>query len=212
MRSKTLAVALLLAIVCSAYASTLIVRKFDKIVVGQSNLVTTGLVNVKEGTTAASGIYFGSDTNLYRSAADTLKTDDALIAASTLAVTGAQTNTGALTVNGNTTLGDAGTDTVTSVAAVALNGNTTLGDAGTDTVTAAAAVALNGNTTLGDTSADTVTCTGRLILRTLATDPLDGTAGNRPAGSAGEIGIYSGGVYLCTNAATPTWVKVGPAT
>jgi hypothetical protein len=45
--------------------------------------------------TAASGITFGTDTNLYRSAADTLKTDDALIV------------TGMLTANGSITMGDA---------------------------------------------------------------------------------------------------------
>lgn len=39
---------------------------------------TTGL-NLIGGTTAADGIAFGTDTNLYRSAADTLKTDDALV-------------------------------------------------------------------------------------------------------------------------------------
>jgi hypothetical protein len=51
------------------------------------------------GGTAAGGLTLGSDTNLYRSAANTLKTDDALI------VTGALTLTSALTVgNGGTGL------------------------------------------------------------------------------------------------------------
>lgn len=67
-----------------------------------------------------------------------------------------------------------------------------------------------GDTILGNASTDTVTVGGRLILRTLGADPLDGTPGNRPAGSVGEIAYYSGVVYLCTNATTPTWVKVGP--
>ena len=38
------------------------------------------------GGTAASGITFGTDTNLYRSAANTLKTDDALVVVGTLNV------------------------------------------------------------------------------------------------------------------------------
>ncbi len=45
-------------------------------------------------------ITFSSDTNLYRSAADTLRTDDALSVGSTLAVTGDTTLTGDLAVNG----------------------------------------------------------------------------------------------------------------
>lgn len=47
----------------------------------------TNLLTLVEGTTAEEGIGFGTDTNLYRSAADTLKTDDALtvVGATTLA-------------------------------------------------------------------------------------------------------------------------------
>lgn len=56
-----------------------------------------------DNTTSAAGIAFGSsrDTNLYRSAANTLMTDDSLTVA------------GNLSVQGNTTLGNANTDTLT---------------------------------------------------------------------------------------------------
>jgi hypothetical protein len=43
---------------------------------------------VDTGGTAAGGITFGTDTNLYRSAADTLKTDDAIIAAGKITTSG----------------------------------------------------------------------------------------------------------------------------
>jgi hypothetical protein len=42
----------------------------------------TGKIQLAAATTAAGGIAFGTDTNLYRSAADTLKTDDTIDAAS----------------------------------------------------------------------------------------------------------------------------------
>jgi len=48
----------------------------------------TGRLQFLAGTTPADGIAFGTDTNLYRSAADTLKTDDSLQVAGTLTATG----------------------------------------------------------------------------------------------------------------------------
>lgn len=63
-----------------------------------------GLLTFAEGTTAAGGIYFGADTNLYRSAANTLKTDDSLTVENGLTVNEADaelvaafTNTGSAT-------------------------------------------------------------------------------------------------------------------
>ena len=52
-------------------------------------------------TTAAGGILFGTDTNLYRSAADTLKTDDSFIASSGLFAN----NSGGVAVAGITSTG-----------------------------------------------------------------------------------------------------------
>jgi hypothetical protein len=43
-------------------------------------------VGLSTATTAAQGIYFGTDTNLYRSAANTLKTDDSLMVAGSVTV------------------------------------------------------------------------------------------------------------------------------
>ena len=47
--------------------------------------------------------------------------------------------------------------------------------------------------------------------RLLGSNPLDATPGNRPAGDLYDLGFYSGAVYICTSASTPTWVRVGPA-
>jgi hypothetical protein len=50
----------------------------QRIAVGPAAVAANGVLTVGTNTTAASGgIYFGTDTNLYRSAGDTLKTDDA---------------------------------------------------------------------------------------------------------------------------------------
>ena len=38
-----------------------------------------GRLSLESGTTPAQGIFWGTDTNLYRSASDTLKTDDDLV-------------------------------------------------------------------------------------------------------------------------------------
>lgn len=69
-------------------------------------------------------------------------------------------------------------------------------------------LAVDGNTTLGNASTDTITHTGRAIFRTAASDPQHATPASRPAGSVGEIAYYSGKMYICTNAATPTWEKI----
>lgn len=50
---------------------------------------TSGKINLPDHTTAAGGLYIGSDVTLYRSAAHTLKTDDSLTVGSALNVTGA---------------------------------------------------------------------------------------------------------------------------
>lgn len=64
---------------------------------GNVGIGTTTGINSKltfaAATTAAGGILFGTDTNLYRSAADTLKTDDSLI------VTGNTTTSGDVVLN-----------------------------------------------------------------------------------------------------------------
>jgi len=141
----------LLASVAGAQTS-----RVNKLTVGPTAF-NTGAINLAPGTTAAKGIYFGSDVTLYRSAADTLKTDDALIVTGTLttgalsftnasasgtwAVTGATTLTGALTANGDVTLGNAAGDTIT------ITGTPTFAEA----VTCSKTLAVTGNGTVGGT-------------------------------------------------------------
>jgi len=78
-------------------------------------------------------------------------------------------------------------------------------------VTLSVDLQVNGNTTLGNASTDTITHTGRMIVRTTASDPKDATAGNRPAGTVGEIAYYSGKMYFCVNSATPLWELITSA-
>lgn len=90
------------------------------VTLGDANLdtvtVNAGPVKLVNAIAAADAMEFGSGVdlaNLYRSAADTLKTDDAMLIGGTLGVTGATTLTGDLTANGNATLGSDALDTVT---------------------------------------------------------------------------------------------------
>lgn len=76
----------------------------------------------------------GPDTNLYRSTADTLKTDDSFIVGSALTVSGNTTLSSALTVTGNTTFN--GTIAATAAAMTSVQ-SATNGTAGTTTSTSA---------------------------------------------------------------------------
>jgi len=126
-------------------------------------------------TAANVGMTIGHDTNLYRSAADTLKTDDNL------------TVDLVLTVNGNSTLGDATSDTITFNARANTDllpstpnaralGSSALpwSNVFTNTLQVAANSTLtgnlnvNGNTNLGDAYADQILITGK-FLRGIAT-------------------------------------------
>lgn len=125
-------------------------------------------------TTVNVGMTIGGDTNLYRSAADTLRTDDSLI------VDGAN-----FTVNSTTiTLGDANTDTVTiNAGPVNLPNATAAPDAlefgagpnlanlyrsandtlrTDDSFIVGGNLQILGNTQFGDTNSDNVTISGRL--------------------------------------------------
>jgi hypothetical protein len=121
-------------------------------------------------TTANVGMTIGADTNLYRSAADTLKTDDNL------------TVDLVLTVNGNSTLGDATSDTITFNARANTDllpstpnaralGSSALpwSNVFTNTLQVAANSTLtgnlnvNGNTNLGDAYADQILITGKFL-------------------------------------------------
>lgn len=93
-----------------------------------SGTFTSGLNLVAvDGTAANSGIVFGLDTNLYRSAADILRTDDSLHVAVNARV-GTYLNVGALTAPTNTAVGAINTVAAAPVSqafgAVAANGTT----------------------------------------------------------------------------------------
>lgn len=279
-------VAMLAAAVLVADAADTL-RQFDRIAVGCAQ--STGRVNLRAGTTATDGIYWGQDTVLYRSAANTLTTNDLFevskAAASATAVSdfaeltntknaSSMTGTGAgllwnqwyydaktpaladaarisVVTEGNWTstassqdatmnLGTAlnGTITtqlaITSAGAVTATGlltgddlastdDTTVGDdltvTGLATVgetlgvtgatTLTGALTANGNVTLGNAYTDVVTVAGQFTIPTLASNPLDDTPGNRPAGAAGSIGYYATDLYICVDAGTPTWELVG---
>lgn len=70
----------------------------DRIGIGTATL--TAKINLPVDTTAVGGIDFGGDVTLYRSAANVLKTDDSLIVAIDLTVSGAGSITGNLLVGG----------------------------------------------------------------------------------------------------------------
>lgn len=83
-------------------------------ITGEAALTAGGTVGGSNPTTAADGLTFGTGSNpatLYRSAADTLKTDDAFTAAGALTASNGATITGAATVS--TTLGVTGVTTAT---------------------------------------------------------------------------------------------------
>ena len=56
-----------------------------------SATIGTAAITLPVGTAAAQGITFGADTNLYRSAADTLKTDDSLVVGGSLTISAGST-------------------------------------------------------------------------------------------------------------------------
>lgn len=62
----------------------------SKLRIGDATTPTTAALEFVSGTTAAAGVNFGGDTNLYRSAAGALKTDGILVVAPATAVTGFQ--------------------------------------------------------------------------------------------------------------------------
>jgi len=192
----SLILCLALALLVMGTAQAQVVTKCDKLVIGNT-VFSTCIVNLAPSTAATGGIYFGSDVTLYRSAANTLKTDDSLTVTGTLGVTGGTTLTGALDANGAVTLGDAAADVIT------VNGTATFAE---DTAFSST-VALNGDVTGGDATTDTLTMTGRLVIR-FCTDagPMTNTAGTK-----GELVFCTNNdkVYVCTVTGDPaTWAAL----
>jgi len=140
--------------------------------------INAGPVNLPNATSAADALVLGVDANLYRSAADTLRTDDNLIVDGNLTVNGGSTSINSTTI----TLGDAATDTVTiNAGPVNLPNATSAADAlvfgadanlyrsandvlrTDDSLIVNTNFNVNGNTTLGDAYTDTVLITGKLL-------------------------------------------------
>jgi len=88
-----------------------------------------GLLNLDEGTTAADGIYFGSDVTLYRSAANVLTTDDSLVVT--------------LGLNVGVAAGTAGTGDIAIADDVLLADGAIVGITGNETIVFAAAGYVN---------------------------------------------------------------------
>lgn len=123
----------------------------------------------------------------------------------TLIVHSASTFNSTALFNGNVTIGDASTDTltiastssfaapVTFAAPVAMNGNVTIGDASTDTLTVTSTstfvspVIMNGNVTLGDAPADAILFNGTSTFAATAPVTMNGNLtvkGNTTIGDA----------------------------
>lgn len=110
--------------------------------------INAGPVNIPYATTAADALILGTDTNLYRSAADTLRTDDSIVAPNQVYTDGSSVITGTLgdirygNLSRNNTLGSVNTTiTLTNiVGGVALDANSVYD------ITAVAVLSIVGNT------------------------------------------------------------------
>ena len=74
--------------------------------VGIGTATPGSLLTLAEGATAANGISFGTDTNLYRSAANTLKTDDNMVINGSLSINDSSGAGGYIVKNGSGNSGD----------------------------------------------------------------------------------------------------------
>lgn len=108
----------------SSTATPLIYGDFSTKQLGLSTNTLTGALNFPAGTTAAGGIYFGTDTNLYRSAANTLSTDGVLTAKGGMAV-GTYAGVNAAPSNGLIVSGNVGIGTTTPAAPLDVRSATT---------------------------------------------------------------------------------------
>lgn len=150
------------------------------------------------GGTAAGGITFGTDTTLYRSAADTLKTDDSLVVTGTLT---AGTYTGQTSI---TTLGTitAGTWTASSI-------STTYTDAKVKTVTGTVNRLTIGGTATDPTFDISSSYVGQNTITTLGTITTGTWTGTTIAVANGGTGqtSYTDGQLLIGNTSGNTLTK-----
>ena len=175
-------------------------------------------VGTTSTTTAAGGIYIGNDVNLYRSAANTLKTDDNLIiaapgtvAGSAATIDGSQsltnknltsgTNTFP-TFNQNTTGSAATLTTARTIGGVSFNGSANIDLPGVNTAgtqnTSGTAAGLSDTLAVGSGGTGVTTITG-LVKGTGTTAMVAATAGTDYVTPGGALGTPSSGTLTnCT--------------
>ena len=117
--------------------------------------INAGPVNLPNATSAADALILGTDTVIYRSAANTLTVDDNFIinfngGKTTLALTNTTADVG-LTIGADTNLYRSANDTLRTDDSLIVNTNFNV----------------NGNTTLGDAYTDIVLATGKFLKSTL---------------------------------------------
>ena len=167
--------------------------KASRIAVGNTSQAT-GLVNLESGTTAARGLYFGSDCVIYRSAASQLKL------ANSMYVTGdtilGDTAADSTTIAGNTTvggtLGVTGASTVTGTLGLGASPGTT------GALNLTTATANTGGIYLGDAN---LYRTGTTALRTNSALTVDGAttlSGALNSNGATTLGDASTDTITCT--------------
>ncbi len=128
------------------------------------------LLTFAADTTAAGGILFGTDTNLYRSAADTLKTDDLFVADGGMTI-----GSGGTKITKHLSSTDTWDPASTASGAAASTTLTVTGAALGDVVSAGFSLALpDGVTISGSVSAPS---TVRLTLGNLSGGPVDLSSG-----------------------------------
>ncbi len=176
--------------------------------------VNGGPVALPNATSALDALTLGADTNLFRSAVDTLRTDDSLLVNADL------------TSNGNTTLGNSATDTITiNAGPVNLPNATNAGDGlvfasgadsanlyrsgpnalGTDdSLTVASDADVDGNVVVGSSLANELTVNGYIDLPSGAIAPLPADC---TASDIGRMFIQTGATSIWVCVAAGQWAS-----
>ncbi len=150
---------------------------------------TVAGLDVASSTSPTGGINFGADANLYRDAANQIKTDDELEVAAVLRATGpailGNSSGGNVTINGITSIADA-----TSAAGALRIGSidTGLYRSAVDTLHTDDNFEVDANTTLGSNNADTATVNAGPLNLPNATSAADAAV----FGSASPANLYRG--------------------
>jgi hypothetical protein len=86
-------------------ANTLVTTSGGNVLLGTTTDSANGILQLTSHTTSAGGIGFGTDVTLYRSAANTLKTDDDLVVAGNVILQSFVSTGGSLGINRNVSTG-----------------------------------------------------------------------------------------------------------